>query len=281
MRWCASRAPRACAAPALEPVPSLALGTSPVTLLEMATAYSTLAALGQYRAPLLIDAHHRPRRQGAGALRRQPRASEFSIERSVAEQLVDVMRGVIDRGTGTALRNEFGVRGDLAGKTGTTQNNTDGWFIAMNPDLVAGAWVGFNDQRVTIRSNYWGQGAHNALRIVGDFMRQGAAREAARAGPQLSGGRATGARTGACAGDRAEGRTRHRPSPPLLGDRAEPGQRDPPRDPAGSPQAYLRRPRHLRRRSPTAGAQTIVSDGRHRNSSQTWRRGEARRARIS
>jgi penicillin-binding protein 1A len=64
------------------------------------------------------------------------------------------------------------VQGDLAAKTGTTQNNTDGWFMLMSPKLVMGAWVGFNDQRVTIRSNYWGQGGHNALRIVGSFMQQ-------------------------------------------------------------------------------------------------------------
>jgi penicillin-binding protein 1A len=60
----------------------------------------------------------------------------------------------------------------VAGKTGTTQNNTDGWFILMHPRLVAGAWVGFNDARVTMRSNYWGEGAHNALPMVGDFFQR-------------------------------------------------------------------------------------------------------------
>jgi penicillin-binding protein 1A len=156
----------------LDPVPSLALGTSPVTLLEMATAYGTLATLGVYRPPVLIT--HLTDRSGQVLARfDEGAAPEQVIDRGVAEKLVDVMRGVIDRGTGAGLRTEFGVRGDLAGKTGTTQNNSDGWFIVMNPTLVAGAWVGFNDQRVTIRSNYWGQGAHNALRIVGDFLRQG------------------------------------------------------------------------------------------------------------
>ncbi|MEN3277370.1 MAG: penicillin-binding protein, partial [Massilia sp.] len=65
----------------------------------------------------------------------------------------------------------FGINGDVAGKTGTTQNNADGWFILMHPNLVAGAWVGFNDNRVTMRSNYWGQGGHNAILLVGDFFR--------------------------------------------------------------------------------------------------------------
>jgi penicillin-binding protein 1A len=90
-----------------------------------------------------------------------------------ADTLVDMMRGVIDRGTGQGIRNRFGIRADVAGKTGTTQNNTDGWFILMHPNLVAGAWVGFNDARVTMRSNYWGQGGHNAVLLVGDFFRNG------------------------------------------------------------------------------------------------------------
>jgi penicillin-binding protein 1A len=81
------------------------------------------------------------------------------------------MRGVINRGTGTAVRSRFGIAGDVAGKTGTTQNNADGWFIMMHPNLVAGAWVGFNDNRVTMRSNYWGQGGHSAILLVGDFFK--------------------------------------------------------------------------------------------------------------
>jgi penicillin-binding protein 1A len=86
--------------------------------------------------------------------------------------LLDAMRGVVDRGTGAAIRSRFGIRADVAGKTGTTQDNADGWFILMHPQLVVGAWVGFNDGRVTLRSDYWGQGAHSALPIVGDFTAQ-------------------------------------------------------------------------------------------------------------
>jgi penicillin-binding protein 1A len=63
------------------------------------------------------------------------------------------------------------VRADVAGKTGTTQDNADGWFLMMHPHLVAGSWVGFDDPRVTFRSDYWGQGSHNALYVVGDFYR--------------------------------------------------------------------------------------------------------------
>jgi penicillin-binding protein 1A len=88
-----------------------------------------------------------------------------------AADLIDMMRGVVVRGTGTLVKSRFGVTGDVAGKTGTTQNNTDGWFILMHPQLVAGAWVGFNDSRVAMRSAYWGQGGHNAILLVGDFFK--------------------------------------------------------------------------------------------------------------
>jgi penicillin-binding protein 1A len=88
----------------------------------------------------------------------------------VAQTLLDVLRGAVDQGTGTPIRNRYGIRADVAGKTGTTQGNTDGWFILMQPQLVAGAWVGFNDNRVTMGER-WGQGAQSALPIVGEFYR--------------------------------------------------------------------------------------------------------------
>jgi penicillin-binding protein 1A len=153
----------------LDPVLSLGLGTSPVTLLEMTNAYATLAALGKHREPLLIT---RIADRDGRVLETFDNTPEQVLEQSLVEQLVDVMRGVVRSGTGRDVRNQWSVHGDLAGKTGTTQNNTDGWFMLMSPKLVAGAWVGFNDQRVTMRSSHWGQGGHNALRIVGSFMQQ-------------------------------------------------------------------------------------------------------------
>jgi membrane peptidoglycan carboxypeptidase len=89
-----------------------------------------------------------------------------------------MMRGVIDEGTGRRIRHQFGIAADVAGKTGTTQHGADGWFLLMHPDLVAGAWVGFEEPSVSFRSDWWGQGSHNALLVVGDFFRQ--------AEPQLS-----------------------------------------------------------------------------------------------
>ena len=173
---------------ALEAVPSLALGTSPVTLLEMASAYATIAAQGDYRPPVLVTrvsdangaliADFEPRKSAPRNERNTdvsdpvPIGPQRVMEPELAVQLIDMLRGAVDRGTGRGIREVYGIRADVAGKTGTTQNNTDGWFMLMHPQLVTGAWVGFNDPRVTLRSDYWGQGANNALHVVGDFMGQ-------------------------------------------------------------------------------------------------------------
>jgi penicillin-binding protein 1A len=93
------------------------------------------------------------------------------LSRPLALQLLNVMRGVVDEGTGAAIRTRYGIQADVAGKTGTTQDNSDGWFILMHPQLVAGAWVGFNDNTVTMGES-WGQGARSALPMVGDFFVQ-------------------------------------------------------------------------------------------------------------
>ncbi|RJF96366.1 penicillin-binding protein [Noviherbaspirillum saxi] len=153
----------------LDPVPSLSLGTSPVTLFEMTTAYLTIASRGEYRKPVLVT---RITDKAGNTLATFDSKRQAVISGETADQLIDMMRGAVNQGTGQWLRSRFGIRADVAGKTGTTQDNTDGWFILMHPRLVAGSWVGFNDARVSMRSTHWGQGAHNALLLVGDFCQQ-------------------------------------------------------------------------------------------------------------
>jgi penicillin-binding protein 1A len=150
-------------------VPSIALGTSPVTLLEMVNAYSTIAAQGEYRKPVFV--RRITDRNGQVIADFGSQTPQRVLSQASAVTLIDMMRGVINRGTGTGIRYRFGITADVAGKTGTTQNNADAWFIMMHPNLVAGAWVGFNDNRVTMRSNYWGQGGHSAILLVGDFFK--------------------------------------------------------------------------------------------------------------
>ncbi len=160
----------------LAEVPSLALGVSDVTLYEMTTAYSTLANGGFRVEPIVVT---RIEDAQGNVLFEAEQSPRQALSPETANTMVDLMRGVINRGTGRRMRSQFGLGDlDLAGKTGTTQNSADGWFMAMHPDLVTGAWVGFNDRRVTFRTNWWGQGAHNALLVVGDFYQRMKAAEA-------------------------------------------------------------------------------------------------------
>jgi penicillin-binding protein 1A len=153
----------------LDPVLSLGLGTSPVTLREMVAAYGSIANAGHYIEPMMLV--RLEDRNGAVLEEFAPvREVEPAMPRQQALDLVNVMRGVVDEGTGAAIRSRYGITADVAGKTGTTQENSDGWFILMHPQLVAGARVGFNDNRVTM--GFWGQGASSALPMVGEVFRQ-------------------------------------------------------------------------------------------------------------
>lgn len=154
----------------LDEVPALALGTSPVTLKEMVASYGSIANAGAYIAPTVITQIED--KDGKVLEQFSTAKPQRALALVPAQELRNAMRGVIDKGTGVAIRSRYGIGADVAGKTGTTQDNTDGWFIMMHPQMVAGAWVGFNDGRITLRSNYWGQGAHSALPIVGQVFQQ-------------------------------------------------------------------------------------------------------------
>jgi penicillin-binding protein 1A len=155
----------------LDEVPSLALGTSPVTLKEMVTSFATIANGGNYIEPQIVtaveDRQHNVLESFAPPAPQQALQNQAAADAAGRDARRDRWRHrppACARASGSTARPR--------GKTGTTQDNTDGWFIAMHPQLVAGAWMGFNDNRVTMRSEYWGQGAHNALFVVGDFLQQ-------------------------------------------------------------------------------------------------------------
>ncbi|MFY3386491.1 penicillin-binding protein 1A [Paracidovorax sp. MALMAid1276] len=154
----------------LEEVPSLALGTSPVTLKEMVSSYSSIVTLGRYVEPIMLTRIED--RNGKVLQTFAEPVPEQVFDARAAQILRNTMRGAVDYGTATAIRSRYSVQADVAGKTGTTQDNTDGWFILMQSRVVAGAWAGFNDGRITLRSDYWGQGARSALPMVGEFMQQ-------------------------------------------------------------------------------------------------------------
>ncbi|MGI9175519.1 MAG: penicillin-binding transpeptidase domain-containing protein, partial [Rhodothermales bacterium] len=153
----------------LTPVPSLALGTSEVTLLEMTAAYGAFAAGGIYHAPAVVTRIEN--RAGDVLWTSAPRAHR-ALSRYTAYDVLDMMRSVVDYGTGTDVRKALGRELDLAGKTGTSQHAADGWFLLAQPRLVTGVWVGFNDRRLTFRSDEWGRGSRTALPIATDFLRR-------------------------------------------------------------------------------------------------------------
>ena len=152
----------------LEPVPSLALGTSPVTLREMVGAYSSILNDGRFVEPMIVSRIED--REGRVLGEFDPERDPVpALGRDAALELLNAMRGVIDKGTGRAIRRTYGITANVAGKTGTTQENHDAWFIMMHPQLVAGARVGFNEKR---NMGDWGTGARTALPIVGEVFRE-------------------------------------------------------------------------------------------------------------
>ena len=154
--------------------PSIALGTAEVSLLEMVSAYTTYANQGVHIDPIAVTRIED--KEGNVIKEYHPEYQQEVISPETAYMMVDMMRGVIRGGedyygTGVRLRNVYGVRQDVAGKTGTTQNSADNWFMAMMPHITMGAWVGGENRMIRFpQDTYIGQGARSALPIVGKFI---------------------------------------------------------------------------------------------------------------
>ncbi len=168
----------------LEPVPSLCLGVADLTLSEMTGAFSSFANKGVYIEPILFTRIED--KNGNAIFDMVPKTYEALDERT-AYIMLKMMKGVVDGawnpttgkvvGTGLRLRTSWGnrqkyanIKFPTAGKTGTTQNNTDGWFIGITPDLVTGVWTGADDRSVRFSTTEKGQGANSALPIYGYYM---------------------------------------------------------------------------------------------------------------
>lgn len=150
----------------LKPYPSLALGAQEVTPLEMASAYATLANGGIRSTPAIVEAVLDSR---GSSITARERRSERSIPASAAYLVTVGLQGAVDRGTAASAR-ALGFTGTAAGKTGTTDDYRDSWFVGYTPDLVALVWIGFDDGATTRLA-----GAVAALPIWVDFMRQSGA----------------------------------------------------------------------------------------------------------
>lgn len=153
----------------IDAVPSIALGTPDISVYEMVAANATFANKGTYIQPTFITRIED--KNGKVLEEFFPTTDEvFSEEKAYA--MIQLMRGVVDMGTGTRLRFRYNLRNEIAGKTGTTQNNADGWFMGLTPELVAGCWVGGEERSVHFNSTNEGQGASMALPIWGKFFQK-------------------------------------------------------------------------------------------------------------
>lgn len=155
----------------LPDVPSLALGTGEVSLLEMIKAYSVFPNKGTLVRPIYVKRIED--KYGNVLFEDKTEVIEDNvISPETAEIMTEMMKGVVNDGTAASLRSVYGLNNEIAGKTGTTQMNTDGWFIGFTPDLVAGVWVGGENPIIRFRSMSYGQGSHSALPIWARFMQK-------------------------------------------------------------------------------------------------------------
>lgn len=151
------------------PVVSLCLGPCEVSVQEMVDAYTTFPNKGIRIEPLYVTRIEDNNGNVLGTF--VPKTHEV-ISETTAYKMIYMLRNVIDHGTGVRLRFRYGLKAALGGKTGTSQNNSDGWFVGFTPSLVSGCWVGAEDRSIHFEEMANGQGAATALPIVGIYLQK-------------------------------------------------------------------------------------------------------------
>jgi penicillin-binding protein 1A len=153
----------------IDPVVSAFLGTSELSVFEMVGAYGTYVNKGVHVEPLMVTRIED--KNGNILATFHPQRSE-AISEQTAYLMINLLEGVVNQGTGGRLRFRYNLGGPIAGKTGTTNNHSDGWFMGMVPNLVGGVWVGAEDRSVGFQTISLGQGANMALPIFGLFLQK-------------------------------------------------------------------------------------------------------------
>ena len=153
----------------LEPVPSICVGAADLSIYEMVAAYNTFPSGGVYCEPLFVT---RIEDNLGNVISEFTSGKRDALNENVAYTMVQMMQNVINGGTGGRIRSVYGLRGQIAGKTGTTNDNSDGWFIGYTPSITAGVWVGCEDRQVHFASTALGQGSNAALPIWGIWMKK-------------------------------------------------------------------------------------------------------------
>ena len=155
--------------PEIHPSMSLCLGPCDITVGEMVSAYTAFVNHG-IRASLMFVTKIEDG-EGNVIAQFQPRMNEVISEES-AHRMLYMLKGVVDGGTASRLRYKYNLKGDIAGKTGTTNNNSDAWFMGLTPTLVSGCWVGGDDRDIHFDTMQYGQGAAMALPIFALYMKK-------------------------------------------------------------------------------------------------------------
>lgn len=153
----------------LDPVISLCLGPCEVSVEEMVDAYTTFANKGIRTEPLYVT--HIEDNNGNVIGTFTPRTHEI-ISETTAYKMIYMLREVLDHGTGVRMRYRYGIKAPMGGKTGTTNNNSDGWFMCFTPSLVCGTWVGGEDRGIHFDNMAEGQGAAMALPVCALYMQK-------------------------------------------------------------------------------------------------------------
>ncbi len=153
----------------IDTVPSICLGTPDLSVYEMVGAYGTFANQGTWTEPQYITRIEDKNGTIIGEFFSKRRDA---ISPETAYLMLDLMKGVVDYGTSTWIRSKFNLTNPIAGKTGTTQKHSDGWFMGITPELVSGCWVGAEDRAVHFRYIDKGQGAYMALPIWALYMQK-------------------------------------------------------------------------------------------------------------
>lgn len=155
--------------PDIYPSMALCLGPCEVSVAEMVSAYTTFANHGIRTAPMFVSRIED--NEGNVVAEFQPRMNEVISAESANKMLIGLM-AVVDEGTGRRLRFKYKIEGQIGGKTGTTNNNSDAWFMGFTPQLVTGVWVGGEDRDIHFDSMQMGQGATMALPIWAYYMKK-------------------------------------------------------------------------------------------------------------
>ncbi|MBN2663466.1 MAG: transglycosylase domain-containing protein [Bacteroidales bacterium] len=153
----------------LDPVYSLAVGAGEVKLIEMVSAYCTYPNGGVHVSPVMVS---KIEDKYGNVLASFTSQKNQAMDANTAYRVIELMRGVVQLGTAKRLNYKYHLTSDIAGKTGTTNDNSDGWFIGYTPNIVAGAWVGGEERSIRFSSTAYGQGASMALPIWAYFMQQ-------------------------------------------------------------------------------------------------------------